>query len=172
MRRKYHEIRGAIRRRGGKLHEAIADLSADIAIGEQEARGDEAVVAAARGRPGDALVEAGDVECAEGLARQAHEALALSGDPGFARACVTLAMIHRRRNVPADDLIEQALRSVQANPFLSVAGKARELESAARSLESAGFEPAVSEYRAAANAYLQSIGVAVPQEALATSGCD
>ena len=169
LRRQYHARRGAIRRSGGKLRDAIDDLSAVVAMSEQGGPGDEVALAVARGLLAGALAEAGDLEQAEPLATQAYETLASAGHPDFSAACITLAVVGWRKNGSAGDYVEAAIRGWNAAPLLFPADKARELEAAARSLESAGLAAEAAECRAAAAQHWQSIAAA-PQEALVTSG--
>jgi len=146
----YRERRGAIRRSGGKLREAVADLEALVAIVEREAPGDDILLATARARLAAGLAEAGDRERSLALARQVYQALESCGHPEFAGACITLAIAGRDSGSPAHGYVEAALRCWEAAPCLLPAAKARELEDAARSLEAAGLAQPASRCRAAA----------------------
>ena len=168
MRLQYYERRGAIRRSGGMLPEAIADLSAVVAMREREVPPCEVALAAARARLADALAEAGDLERAELLATQARATLASVSHPDFAVTCITLAVIGWRKDGSPGDYVDAALRSWDTAPWLFPADKARELEDAARALESSGLAAAATECRAAAARHWQSLAALPEQEALAT----
>jgi len=145
----YYHRRGAIRRSGGKLPEAIADFAALVAICEERPE-EQIPLAEARARLAGALAEAGDVERAEVLAQQAQETLAAAGHPAFAWTCITHAVAGWRRDGSPGEHVEAAVRWWKDAPFLLPAEKARELESAAKSLESVGLDKAASECRAEA----------------------
>jgi hypothetical protein len=169
MRVYYHERRGVIRQSGGKLPEAIADLSAVVAIREQEAPVDETALAAARARLARAMAEAGDLEQAELLVAQARPTLAAAGHPDFAGTCITLAVIGWRKERSPGDYVEAALRGWNAVTLMFPADKARELEDAARTLESAGLPAEASKCRAAADRHWQCLAGAPLPETLAAS---
>jgi tetratricopeptide (TPR) repeat protein len=172
VRRHYYERRGAIRRSGGKLREAIADLSAAAAVCEHEVPGDEVKLAGTQARLADTLTEAGDLEQAEPLARQAQEVLAAAGHPDCAGACITLAVIGWRKDGSPGGYVGAALRCWQAATLLLPADKARDMEEAARRLESAGLVDAAAQCRAAAEQQWLNLGAVPLQEALAASGGD
>ncbi len=160
LRRIFHERRGAIRRSGGKVREAIADLAAVVSLVEEETAGDEVAVAAARGKLAAALAEAGDREQAVGLAREAYERLESTGHPECAGACITLAV------TGVGDSVDAALRGWNAAGCMLPAAKAREMEAAARSLEAAGLAEAATQCRAAARQQWQRLAVAPAQAAM------
>ncbi|HTX39436.1 MAG TPA: M50 family metallopeptidase [Bryobacteraceae bacterium] len=160
LRRIYHERRGAIRRSGGKVREAIADLAAVVTLVEEETAGDEIAGAAARGSLAAALAEAGDREQAAGLAREVYAKLEPTGHPEYAGACITLAV------TGCGDWVDAALRGWNAAGCMLPAAKAREMEAAARALEAAGLAEAASQCRAAARQQWASLAVVRAQEAL------
>jgi tetratricopeptide (TPR) repeat protein len=168
LRSQYLERRGAIRRSGGKLREAIEDLSAVVAIAEQETG--ETALPGARARLADALAEAGEVERAEQLARQAHDALAPTGHPDLTVACIALAVIGWRKDGSPGGYVEAAVRRWNEATSLLPAEKARALEAAAKSLDSAGIAVAAAECRAAAQRHRERLVAAGAEEALAVSG--
>jgi len=148
----YHEWRGIVRRSAGDLPGAIADFATAVQLAEQEAPGDKVLLAAGRGLLAGALAEAGDLERASPLAAEARQTLAATGHPGFAAACITLAIIAWRQNGAPGDFVETAVGAWSESPLLLPAAKARELEEAAGRLDAAGMAEAASRCRAAAAA--------------------
>ena len=145
----YHEQRGAVRRSGGKLPAAIADLSTAVAIYEAEEPVDQLTLAEARARLAEAMAQSGDMAGATPLAEQARETLAAAGHPACARACITLAVVGSRQAGSPGDFVDAALACWDAAPFLFPAGKAREREEAAAWLEASGLPVEASRCRSA-----------------------
>jgi hypothetical protein len=112
-----------------------------------------------------ALAEAGDGERAEALARQVCQTLESTGHPDFAVASIALAIAVRREEGSARAYVEAALRAWEIAAWLP-AGKARELEEAARSLEAAGLDGEACECRAAAERHWRKLAALPPRAAL------
>jgi tetratricopeptide (TPR) repeat protein len=169
LRRYYHDRRGNIRRSAGHLSDAIADFSAALTLIESEP--EEVHLAAARAKLADALAESGDLDGAETMVRQARDVLAAAGHPDLGSANITLAVIAARRGQARQDQVAAALRAWDAAPLLLPADKARELETAAKSLESAGCAAGAADCRAAAEGYWRRLAPAPVQETVPASNC-
>ena len=163
----YHERRGSIRRSGGKLPEAIADLSARLAILEKTPE-DEQALADARTQLAEALVETGELGRAENLATLAHDTLQPTGNPEFARCCVARAVIHFRKEGTPGDYIDTALRYWEGASFQLPAEKARAAAEAAGWLDQSGLTGPAADCREAADRYSAQLP-ALPQPELAAT---
>jgi hypothetical protein len=162
----YHSRRGGIRLRGGKLPEAIADLTLSVSLIERDIPVDEIALGVVRTLLADALAEAGAIEAAEQLATQARETLAAAGHPWVGAAYITLAIVGWRKTSSPGSYVEEALRVWDAAPLMLPAQKARSMEEAAESLQSAGLAAEAAECRTAATRHWQTFSPAPEEKAL------
>jgi tetratricopeptide (TPR) repeat protein len=161
--RNYYEQQGAIHGSERKFSEAIADFSKVLAISEQQSPGEEVPLAEARAGLARILAEAGELEQAETQAGQAREPLTVAGHPDFGRVSIALALIGWRRHGTPGDHVKAALRCWNAARTLLPFQKARRMEEAAKSLESADLAEAASECRSAAAAHRSNPAAAAAQ---------
>ena len=169
QRKRYLEQRGRNRRSAGNLPEAIADFAAVVALEEAEA--EPVLLAVARAKLADVLAEAGDLERAEPMVRQAGEILQAAGHPDFGSAGITLAVIAARRGEPPAEHVRTAIRAWDSSALLLPSDKARELEAAARLFEAAGLAVEASDCRIAAGRYWRALAPSSSQSEASLTQC-
>ncbi len=170
LRRKYFEARAVVRRAAGSLSESAADLSAALACCERGDPVDETELAVTRAKLASVLAEAGEIDRAESLAKDALEKLSAVGHPDLAGAFITLAAVAGRRGGPAADHVARAIHCWQVDEWRFPAAKAREAEAAARLLDSAGVTALAAQCRALIPHLWPGPGVVRVSEDLALAG--
>lgn len=138
MRKDYLTERGAIRRKGRKWPEALADASEALRITLTDTPGDDLAIAMAKNAVAEAYLDAGHLMQAELLAKQAYAVLSAAGHPERTDTCITLAVIGWQKQQSTGDYFEEALRIWETAPLILRANKARTLEYIAERLERAG----------------------------------